>query len=226
VGEEPTTLVLVRHGRTAWTGEGRICGGDTEGPPLTERGRRELAALAVGLGERLAAPRRSGRLALLTSPTLRTRQSAAVLAGAWGLDPGDGPTVDPGWSELRFGDWHGLGYAEAAAAWPREYGQWQRLLLDRPPGGESLDELGARVGMARDAAVAAHPGGTLVVLTHTGPIRGVVRAALDAGPAALWRLRVDPASATTLTLWPDGGLEVVAVNEAVALSEAVAVAES
>jgi broad specificity phosphatase PhoE len=65
---------------------------------------------------------------------------------------------------------------------------------------------------ARDRTVEANPGRVVVVITHGGPVRIVVRDALQAGPATLSRLRVTPGALTALRFWPDGGVEVTAVN--------------
>jgi probable phosphoglycerate mutase len=81
-----------------------------------------------------------------------------------------------------------------------------------PPGGESLADHAARIRAARAAHVAQHPGEVVVVVAHVTPIRCVVAEALDAGPAALWRTRVSPASLTAVRYWADGGLEVLTVN--------------
>jgi hypothetical protein len=48
-------------------------------------------------------------------------------------------------------------------------------------------------------------------------VRVVVREALDAGPATLWRLRVTPAALSVVRFWPDGGVEIVTVNADVQL---------
>ena len=77
----------------------------------------------------------------------------------------------------------------------------------------AVEALVARVAAARDRLVAAHAGGCVAVVTHAGPVRAVLSAALDAGPAALWRLRTDPASISVVRYWSDGGCEVVTVND-------------
>ncbi|MBE0567308.1 MAG: histidine phosphatase family protein [Krumholzibacteria bacterium] len=83
-------LYFVRHGRAdraAWTGD------DDDERPLTPAGRRRLARQAetvagLDLGVDL----------ILTSPLVRARQTAAVLAAA--LDPPGGVVVEP---QLGFG---------------------------------------------------------------------------------------------------------------------------
>ncbi|MFI7587293.1 histidine phosphatase family protein [Spongisporangium articulatum] len=78
---------------------------------------------------------------------------------------------------------------------------------------EGLAALTARMTGAVAAVLRAHPGETVAVVTHAGPIRAVLTAALAAGDEALWRLRVDPASLSVVRYWADGGIEVAAVND-------------
>ena len=86
--------------------------------------------------------------------------------------------------------------------------------------GASVPGLRRRVARARDGLLGAYPGGTVVVVTHAGPIKAVLAEALDAAPVALWRLRIDPASLSTVRYWADGGVEVAAVNDTSHLSSA------
>lgn len=174
----PTTLVLVRHARTAFTGRTFTGGpGDEFGPPLDDAGERQ----AVRLAEVFRTPREDlpAPAALICSPYLRTRQTAHWVGSVLGLPP----EVDDGWIEVA-------GPEEAA-----------------------IDRLVRRVGAARDRLLARHQGRCAVVVTHAGPVRAVLAAALDAGPAAVWRLRTDPASLNVVRFWSDGGCEVVSVND-------------
>jgi phosphohistidine phosphatase len=72
-------LVLVRHGAAEDREAFAQGGGGDEQRPLTERGRRKVYAAAQGLKALLP------RIDLLaTSPLLRARQTAAILADAYG----------------------------------------------------------------------------------------------------------------------------------------------
>lgn len=211
-----TTLLLVRHGSTEWTRERRASGGDEPGPPLSDAGVdevRRLAKLLAGHGAAGAVGRGVAGagdepVGVVSSPTLRARQTADVLAEDLAL----AVTEDEDWTELRFGEWHGLTYAEIARRWEAELRAWQGSTAAAPPRGESVDELTSRVAAARERVIARYPGRTVVVATHGWPVRAAVTAALDAGPAAYWRLRVSPASLTVLRCWADGGCEVGGVN--------------
>ncbi len=209
----PTTLVLVRHGRTEFTEQGRFSGRParvplpaTVDPPLSASGSHDVNRVTAAL------PGLSGVGApdvLVCSPMLRTRQTAAVIGQRHGLEP----VVDEAWIEAGFGAWDGLTFAEAAARWPEELAAWRGSMAVAPPGGgEALRDVVARVEAARRNTVAAYPGQVVLVVSHVTPIRVCVQEALDAGAASLWRLAVAPCSVTVVRSWADGGREVLCVN--------------
>jgi broad specificity phosphatase PhoE len=211
---EPTTLVLSRHGRTADNERGVFAGRDGHDLPLSPAGEADAARLAAAL-QRLGTPASPvpavGPVsALVASPMLRTRGTAKVAAERLGLDV----TIDDGWAEMAFGAWDGLTYAEISGRDPEAVAAWWGDLAVAPPGGESFDALAERVATARRRTVDAHPGGVVAVVAHGGPLRVVVRDALDGGPAMVWRLRITPCALTVVRYWPDGGVEVVTVNAA------------
>jgi broad specificity phosphatase PhoE len=209
---EPTVLLLVRHGRTPLTEQRRMSGIGGADPGLSAAGRGD----AAGAAALLAAPDGPASVgpdvvrvdAVVCSPLRRTRETAGIIADRFGLPV----TPIDGWAEIGFGAWDGLTYGEIAARWPDELAAWQGSATVAPPGGESLDDHAARIRAARAELVAAHPGRTVVVVAHVTPIRCVVAEALDAGPAALWRTRISPASVTAVRYWADGGVEVLTVN--------------
>ncbi len=214
-----TTLVLVRHGRTALTEEGRFSGRGGSDPSLSAAGEgdaRRAAAAVGGLGAPgalVGSVSRPG--AVLASPMARTRQTAAAIADTLGLQV----EFDEGWAEIAFGVWDGLTYAEILRRWPQDLGNWLgSLTAAAPGGGESLADFTARAEAARRRTVAAYAGRTVVVVTHTTPVRAAVQAALEAGPVTMWRLQIAPCSVTVVRFWADDAAEVAAVNATAHLS--------
>jgi probable phosphoglycerate mutase len=204
-------LLLVRHGRTAFTEAGRLSGRGGADPDLSATGRADADRVAHLLATLPGAPGLPDVAAVtdvVCSPLARTRQTAGAVADRLGL----AAHADDAWAEVSFGSWDGLTYAEVAERWPQDLAAWQGSVTAAPPGGESLAELTDRVRDARARLVTANAGRTVVVVTHATPVRVVVQEALDAGPAALWRTRVSPAAVTAIRYWPDGGVEVVTVN--------------
>ena len=145
------TVVLLRHGESAWIAEGRFQGqGDS---PLTALGRRQAEAAAA----RLADPRRPPALpipggppaGIVHSPLARTAETARIVAAALGsARPGANvtPRADPGLLEISQGEWDGRLGSEIAARWANVIAGWREdPLATWAPGGESLPVVDARV---------------------------------------------------------------------------------
>jgi broad specificity phosphatase PhoE len=118
------TVYLVRHGETAWSLTGQHTG--CTDLPLTEYG--ELSA------RQLAGPLRGLEFArVFTSPLQRARQTAE-LAGF-----GSRAEVDEDLVEWDYGEYEGLRTEEIRAIRPG----WE-IFRDGFPGGETIDQIGAR----------------------------------------------------------------------------------
>jgi glucosyl-3-phosphoglycerate phosphatase len=154
-----TTLVIWRHGQTAWNAEGRIQGQlDTE---LTEEGIAQAAVAA----RRLAALRPD---VIVSSDLRRTADTAAALAALTGLTV----STDERLRERHFGEWQGHTMAEVAAERPEEHARWTAGEDVVGGGVETLEDLGKRVCDAlQDAARLAPADGTVVVATHGAAAR-------------------------------------------------------
>jgi broad specificity phosphatase PhoE/ribonuclease HI len=188
----PTTTVLLRHGQTHLSVEKRFSGRGEA--PLTDVGRAQADAAA----RRLA--RRGGIAAIVSSPLERARRTAMAVGGALELDV----RVDEDLAETDFGDWEGLTFAEVRERWPDEMAAWLANPAVAPPGGESFAATTTRALRARDRIVAAHPGDTVLVVSHVTPIKILTQAALEAPPSALYRLHVDLAALAELDWYADG----------------------
>jgi probable phosphoglycerate mutase len=153
--DEPTELIVVRHGQSRGNVEGRFGG---HGPtPLTDLGRRQAAAA----GRHLAAAHAPS--VLVSSDLIRARQTAEAIAEATGLDP----VHEPGFRERSVGDWDDLLFTEVAERFPDD---WERMTRRDftfcPPGAETIDAVYQRVGRALDQLLAAHPGERVVLVSH------------------------------------------------------------
>jgi probable phosphoglycerate mutase len=196
----PTTLLLVRHGATALSGT-RFAG--RADPELTAAGEAQARAVAG----RLAAT--ADVAAVVASPLHRTRQTAAPVAAALGVPVG----IDDDLVEADFGHWDGRTFGEVAADWPAERAAWMVDPAVPPPGGESVDQVARRVRKSRDRLLAAHPGRTVVVVSHVTPIKLLLCAALGAPTASVFRLHLDTASLSVIEWYPTGPAVVRAVND-------------
>lgn len=157
------TLYLARHGETDWNAAGRWQG-QTD-VPLNPRGREQARAVAAALRE-------LGIRSVASSDLVRARETAEIVAADLGLGLA---LADAALRERAFGCFEGLTRAEVAERHPEA---WARYLADpgpAPPGGESRDELLARLLPAL-AAVAARLPGPLLVVLHGGSMRALLPA--------------------------------------------------
>jgi alpha-ribazole phosphatase len=147
----------------------------------------------------------------VVTPLSRTvLTAAAIFRGGY---PEQTTTVEPGLLEQNLGLWQGLAHGDlpdrlsmpAHAFWPLA-GQ------ERPPGGESMADVLARVGATMERLATAHAGQDLVVVSHGGTIRAAVAHGLGTGPDNALHLSVANLSLTRLERHPRGW-RVVCVNE-------------
>jgi broad specificity phosphatase PhoE/ribonuclease HI len=201
--EDATRLILVRHGETAMTKQGRYSGrGDV---PLSAEGEAQAMAAAgrvAGISRDVAA--------VVSSPLQRCVRTAELISAAAG---GATVTVLPDLIECDFGDWEGLTFGEVTGRWPAEMSAWLGSTSVAPPGGESFQTVAKRVRGAMATLLSSYPASTIVVVSHVSPIKLILRDALAAGDAFLHRLFLDPAGVSTMDAWPDGGIAVRSVNE-------------
>jgi len=201
--ENATRIILVRHGETAMTRQGRYSGrGDV---PLSDEGE----AQAMAAGGRVAGISRDVT-AVLSSPLRRCTRTAELIAAEVGGVP---VTVLDDLIECDFGVWEGLTFAEVQEGWPREMQAWLESTSVAPPGGESFQTVAKRVRGAVATILGAYSGGVVVVVSHVSPIKLILRDALAASDAFLHRLFLDAAGVSTMDVWPDGNIAVRSVNE-------------
>jgi ribonuclease H / adenosylcobalamin/alpha-ribazole phosphatase len=198
----PTRVVLVRHGVTDFTAQGRLDGRGGPDPRLNATGR----AQAVAAGRAVASLVQGHPTRVVTSSLSRAMETGAAVAAAVGVDP----VVDAEWDEQSFGDWDGRSIEELIEG---EKDAMRALRDDpgyRPPGGESHDDLVARVVPAWERVVAG--GGTSVVVCHRKPILVVLAHLLGLPHDRAWRLAAAPGSLTAVEVWDDGEVSVAFTN--------------
>src|SRR5579884_3442596 len=183
-------LYLVRHGRTEANAAGLLLGRMES--LLTEDGRATVSAMRSLLGTPVR---------LVSSPLGRARESAAALGTDLPVE------LDDRWVELDYGEYDGRRLTDVPAeVWAR----WRADADFRPPGGETLRELGRRVRAACDELFAPGPDSAraadVVVVSHVSPIKAAVAWALGADDAVTWRLYLATASVTAIGWGPGGAV--------------------
>jgi probable phosphoglycerate mutase len=150
------SLLLIRHGETAWNAEHRIQG--QLDIPLSTTGIRQAAQLA----QRLAAEPID---AIVTSDLARARMTAEPLAAVSGLEL----RVEPLLKERHFGVFEGRTVDEIAAGMPDHFAAWRaRDPAWAMPGGESGRQFIARVLEGLRLLATAYAGRTVAVVAHGG----------------------------------------------------------
>jgi probable phosphoglycerate mutase len=121
--------------------------------------------------------------------------------------------TEPGFQETDFGDWEGYTFGEVREKWPAEMDAWLSSTAVAPPHGESFDATAVRVRQARDRLIASYGGSTVVVVSHVTPIKTMLRMALDAPAASIYRMHLDLACRSTVQWFADGPAVVRSMNE-------------
>jgi len=151
-----TRILLVRHGETDWNLDRRLQGHSDR--PLNDTGREQARTLAEELANEPLA-------AVYSSDLRRAGETARIVAEAHGLQV----TTLPDLRERHFGTWEGLSDAEIEERFPEQIANG--TLGD----GETREEMDRRVLESLEQIAREHPDGTVLVVSHGGPIRSVMR---------------------------------------------------
>ncbi len=164
-----TTILLIRHGETAWNLDHRLQGHSDIA--LNETGRRQAEALARALST-------AALDAVIASDLQRAQQTALAVAGRHKL-----PVFsDKRLRERCFGGFEGLLHGEIRQRYPDQYAAWKARDIDAVmPRGERVAE-SFRQFYARSVTAILHwaqqySGQTIAVVAHGGVLECLYRAA-------------------------------------------------
>lgn len=192
-----TELILIRHGETEWNRQLRFQGHVDVG--LNAVGHEQAQRLAQRLAGELPAR-------LIASDLLRARQTAEPLAQQLQI----GTFTDPALREQDFGKVDGMSVDEIKSRHPQAWADW--LLFNEDfcmPEGESTRRFHARVMAAVGRLVAAHPGETLLVVTHGGVLDMVWRTARSLGLSGPRQSEIPNAGVNRVRVH-DAGIDILA----------------
>ncbi len=108
---------------------------------------------------------------------------------------------DPELREIHFGDWELKTFGEIEAQDPdhiRAY--WEEPGEVRPPGGESWNEVSARVDRAIDRLITAHAGKKLVIVVHFGVVLTQIQRTEQLTASEVFSNRIDNLSVTSIKI--------------------------
>jgi len=150
-----TEILFVRHGETDWNVERRVQGHSDR--PLNATGEAQARTLAAEL--------RDEQLdAVYASDLARARETARAVAEQHGLEI----ELLPALREKNFGGWEGLLDTEIRERFPEaDGGPWGDA--------ETSEELAERVLAGLREIAERHPGGRVLVVSHGGPLRAIIR---------------------------------------------------
>ena len=180
----PARILLARHAQAAYAVPGVLT---DAGGWLTDVGRGQARALAVSLrGERVCAA--------YTSPQTRAQRTGEIAAGVLGVPS----AVVPGLQEFAVGS---LGGSPGRNPIVLEvFSRWDAGdLTARCPGGESGEEVVARMAQALGTIADRHRGETVLVVSHGGAMRLAV-STLATNVRFRDLIRWSPANAEVLAL--------------------------
>jgi alpha-ribazole phosphatase len=147
----------------------------------------------------------------LVTPLARTRRTAEQIFAAG--YPSAELTIEPGLIEQSLGEWQGLAHAELPARLTLpKHAFWPLAGGEKPPGGESMADVIARVGATMERLAETHDGKDVIAVAHGGSIRAAVAHALDIGPDNALHLALQNLSLTRLERYNEGW-RVACVNE-------------
>ena len=200
---EVTRIVIVRHGVTPFTEEGRIDGRGGADPSLSDMGRAQAAAAGRACAHLLGGhPAR-----VVTSSLARAMETGAAIADAI-----EAPTaIDGDFDEQGFGAWDGALMRDLVK---EADGGFARMRRDNtfaaPGGGESRVDLARRVIPAWERLVAE--GGTTILVCHRMVILVLLEHLLGLDDDKAWRLGISPGSLTAVESWENGEIQLAFVN--------------
>lgn len=193
-----TVIILVRHGQTPTTG--KVLPGRAAGLHLAEAGISQAHRVAERIAE---LPRVD---AIYASPLERARETAAPIAKALKQRV----KIDKGLLECDFGDWTGaeLGKLMKLPEWSTVQ---KAPSTFRFPNGESFTEMQTRMVTALDRIRAAHPGRTVVCVSHADPIKAAVAHAMGTHLDLFQRIVIGTCSVSAIAYSGHGPI-VLTVN--------------
>jgi broad specificity phosphatase PhoE len=177
-------FLLIRHGHNDWVGK-RLAG-RLPGLHLNVQGRAAVARLAEDL-----AP--LPLTAVCSSPLERAQETAATIAARHELPVETSERLQ----EIDIGQWSGRTLQELAGEeeW-RRYNEFRTGV--RPPGGETTNEVQARMVAEIESWQVRQPDGLVALVGHGDPLKAVIAHFLGLPVEHLTRLEIAPASLSLL----------------------------
>lgn len=185
-----TTIDLLRHGATK---DDERLNGNTD-VALSEEGWKQLRRVIKGK----SVPWKL----VISSPLQRCAAFAKTLADRNQIKM----QMDGRVREIDFGQWEGC---EVSELYEREHqlisAFWKNPVENPAPAGESMRDFERRVFEAWEQLLVENPGTHILLITHDGPIRAILRKVLGFPVTHSFRIEVPHASLTRVRYDREGG---------------------
>ena len=191
---------LIRHGETFWNTEARYQGHtDTS---LNEKGLFQAKKLQDWF---IKEPIHE----IFSSDLSRAADTARIIA-----KPKNIPVhLTPSLRELCFGQWEGFTYNEIFLKYGDSINKWynnpDRIMV---PGGEPLLSMIKRIDDFIYSLATAQPDNYFVIVSHGGPIRGILAKINNIPLNEIWKIKIDNGSITILET-NNNTISAIVINE-------------
>jgi probable phosphoglycerate mutase len=205
-----TKILLVRHGHVEGICPPRFRGrADLD---LTERGEREAQRVASKIASGWSPP------VIYSSPLKRCLRTSAHIASETSTDVKRLEQIN----DLDYGDWQNETHDAVRNRHPQLFEQWHRAPARvRFPGGESLQDVAARVADALRNVQEKHADRTVVLVTHDSVSRVAMTLLLGLPLSAYWTFVQQPCCLNEIDV-DEQSVRLIRFNDIGHLDEAAA----
>jgi alpha-ribazole phosphatase len=195
-----TRLYLCRHGEVVGDGRPRYNGhSDVD---ITDNGVIQMERLRDMLSE---APLSS----IYSSDMIRTRKGAVIIGERHGIEH----IEHEHFRERHVGRWELMPFEDIRKEYPDEWAAWLGDIVNyRPPEGESLSQVAARVMPALQETLEAHRGGDIVLIAHGGVNRVILSDAMSLDLRHVFRIEQSYGALNIIDYYDDGMSVVKLLN--------------
>ncbi len=186
--ESIKSIFLIRHGETAATKKGVICGHSDVA--LTTEGVEQAEIMGTWFSDMHVE-------SIFASPLARTVQTADIIAKYTQLST---YYKHSGLVEKKEGEWEGKTYWQIREENPKVWEKWSNDPINfAPPEGESVKDFVARVGRAQSDILKNYTTGNKIILvTHAGVIKAMIMNALEIPIENFFRIDIPAASVSRI----------------------------
>lgn len=185
-------ITFISHGATVHTMDGIICDTDKY-PKINEFGEEEMEKVCGYLKNRAVAYDK-----IYASSSARCTQSAQIIAKLFKKDI---TSIDL--PARNHGEWSGRAYSDVFD----EYGP--EAIIQKPNGGEALEDFNKRVSDKIDELVEENKGNRIIVVTTQDVIQSAIAKTLELSPVSQFKNLIKTGTLTQISYFEDNWSSVI-----------------